>query len=195
MGYKVLKAIVSAFCHIIFRIEIVGEENFPKSGSCMICANHLSNWDPVILIIAFKRKVHFLAKSELFKFKPLSAILNCAGVISLKRGTADMGAIKAAMEILKNDKVLGMFPTGTRTKNVCDKKPKSGAALIASRMGTNVVPIYIKSTYRIFSKVTIYIDKPLNLEEYKGVKLTTEELDDLSENIYSKIIDMSKKQG
>ncbi len=191
MGYKIIKTIVSAFCRLIFRIKIVGEENFPQEGSCMVCANHSSNWDAVILIIAFKRKVHFLAKSELFKFKPLKAILNCAGVISLKRGTADVGAIKSAMEILKNDKVLGMFPTGTRSKNVTDVKPKSGAALIASRMGTNVVPIYIKSSFKPFSKVTLYIDKPINLEKYKGTKLSGEELDKLTDEIYSKIVDMS----
>lgn len=195
MGYKILKSVVSAFCHLIFRIKVEGEENFPKEGSCMVCANHLSNWDAVILIIALKRKVHFLAKSELFKFKPLKAILNCAGVISLKRGTADVGAIKSAMEILKNDKVLGMFPTGTRAKKIADAKPKSGAALIASRMGTNVVPIYIKSNYKLFSKVTLYIDKPVNLEQYKGTKLSGDELDNLTNEIYSKIVDMSVNQG
>ena len=195
MGYKILKAIVSGFCYLIFRIKVVGEDNLPKDSSCMVCANHKSNWDPVILIISLKRKVHFLAKSELFKFKPLGAILKCAGVIPLKRGYADVGAIKTAMEILKCEKVLGMFPTGTRTKNVSDAKPKSGAALIASRMGTKVVPLYIDATYRIFSKITIHIDKPIDLLEYKGVKLSAEELDNISDSIYSKIVDMSNKQG
>jgi len=176
MGYKILKALVSGVCHILFRIKVVGNENLPQDGSCMICANHISNWDPVILIISFKRKVHFLAKSELFKFKPLAAILKCAGVIPLKRGTADVGAIKSAMELIKKDKVLGMFPTGTRNKDVATAKPKSGAALIASRMGTKVVPVYIKATYKPFSKITIYVDKPVDLSKYKGVKLTGEEL-------------------
>lgn len=195
MGYKILKAIVSGFCHLIFRIKVVGEENLPNEGSCMVCANHKSNWDPVILIISLKRKVHFLAKSELFKLRPLGAILKCAGVIPLKRGAADVGAIKTAMEIIKSEKILGMFPTGTRTKNAQDANPKSGAALIASRMGTKVVPLYIDATYKIFSKITIYIDKPIDLLEYKGVKLSGEELDKISNNIYSKIVDMAKKQG
>lgn len=195
MGYKILKAIAGGFCRLIFRIKVVGEENLPVDGSCIVCANHKSNWDAVILLISLKRKVHFLAKSELFKFKPLGAVLKCAGVIPLKRGYADVGAIKTAMEIIKNEKVLGMFPTGTRTKNILDAKPKSGAALIASRMGTKVVPLYIDATYRIFSKITVYIDKPVDLAEYKGVKLSGEELDNISDNIYSKIVNMSKKQG
>ena len=67
MILRIVEFLVKVFCRVIFRIEISGMENIPENGACMVCANHQSNWDPVILILFLKRKVHFMAKSELFE--------------------------------------------------------------------------------------------------------------------------------
>ena len=124
---------------------------------------------------------------ELFKNFFLNKLLTSEGVIPIKRGAADIQAIKCSMEILKNGEVLGMFPTGTRTKEMNAADAKKGAALIASRTGSNVVPIYINASYKPFSKIKINIGKCMNLTELKGKKLTAEELEVLSGDIYGEI--------
>lgn len=187
MILRIVEFLVKVFCRVIFRIEISSMENIPENGACMVCANHQSNWDPVILILFLKRKVHFMAKSELFENFFLNKLLTSEGVIPIKRGAADIQAIKSSMEVLKNGEVLGMFPTGTRTKQMDGADAKKGAALIASRTGANVVPIYINASYKVFSKIKINIGKCMDLTELKGKKLTAEELEVLSGDIYGEI--------
>ncbi len=193
MLYRFLKALVKGFCHIIFRIQIVGEENIPNNGPCFLCANHKSYWDPVILIVTNRRKVHFMAKSELFRFPVLRNILNLAGVIPLHRGKADLAAMKKAMEVLKRGDVLGMFPAGTRTKEMDLSDAKAGAALIAARTGTMVVPVGIHTTYRLFSKIVINIGAPMDFSKYKGQKTDGKTLEMLSDSIYEQIMTLAER--
>ena len=85
-----------------------------------------------------------------------------------------------------------MFPTGTRTKNIDSAEAKKGAALIASRTGAYVVPIFINANYRLFSKIKITVGERIDLSPLKGKRLTAEELDGLSNEIYGKIKELSK---
>lgn len=191
MFYKIMKPLAKAFCRLIFRVKITGEENFPE-GSFMLCANHSSNWDPVILLLFLKRKVHFLGKQELFKNPFLRYIVSSFGMIPIKRGQADMSAIKSAISVLGSGKILGVFPAGTRTKVLKRGQAKSGAALIGARCGCKAVPLSIISTYKPFSKININIGKPIDLSEFKGKKLDNAELQGIADDIYDKIIDLSK---
>ncbi len=85
MFYKIVKPIARAFCRIFFRVEINGEENFLR-GPFMVCANHSSNWDPVMLLLFIKRKIHFLGKQELFKNKFFDTAMRALGAFPVKRG-------------------------------------------------------------------------------------------------------------
>ncbi len=192
MFYKIVKPIARAFCRIFFRVEINGEENFLR-GPFMVCANHSSNWDPVMLLLFIKRKIHFLGKQELFKNPFLRYIVSSFGMIPIKRGQADMTAVKAAIKVLDSGEILGIFPSGRRNKKLEKGQAKSGAAMIGTRCGSKVVPLSIISSYKPFSKVKINIGKPIDLSEYKGKKLTSDELLEISDNIYDKIIELSKR--
>ena len=192
MFYKTLKTLIKGFVRVFFRVKIQGRENIPQDKSCLICANHSSNWDAVFLLVLTKRKINFMAKAEVFKNPILKYILTKFGAFPVQRGKADVGAVKKSMSILNNNEVLGMFPTGTRTSREDGAEVKAGAALIGTRTGTTVVPVYIKSKYRIFSKVTITYGECMDLSEYKGKKLSQEELHDISEDIYQRIINLSK---
>ena len=67
--YKVLKFLLKIFCKIIFFVRVEGEENIPKEGAAILAVNHVSFWDPPVLISALKRPMRTMAKSELFKHK------------------------------------------------------------------------------------------------------------------------------
>lgn len=193
MFLKIVKPIIRAFVSVIFRVRVEGEENIPKDGGCMICANHISFWDPVMLMVYLTRPVTFMAKAELFKIPVLSSILRAVKAFPVKRGTGDIGAVKAALKALKEENVLGIFPTGTREKKADKLEVKAGIALIAAKAGTKVVPVYIDTEFKWFKDVVLRVGKPIDFAEYKSVKLHAEDLDRLSKDVYGEILKLGAK--
>lgn len=193
MFLKIVKPVIRAFVSVIFKVRVEGEENIPLDGGCMICANHISFWDPVMLMVYLTRPVTFMAKAELFKIPVLSSILKAVKAFPVKRGTGDIGAVKAALKALKEENVLGIFPTGTREKKADKLEVKAGIALIAAKAGTKVVPVYIDTEFKWFKDVVLRVGKPIDFAEYKSVKLHAEDLDRLSKDVYGKILELGAK--
>ena len=190
--YKVVRDIVSGVCHTLFRIKIEGRENIPEGENFVICANHISLFDPPLVGIAIPFRVRFMAKEELFKNKLFGSLLKALGAFPIKRGKSDVGALKAAISILKNGENLVIFPEGKRSKDGNLNRGKSGAALIAIKSGVNILPIGIDGKYGLFKKITVRIGKPVILEEYFGQKLETAELQKLtSETLMPVIADLA----
>lgn len=178
--YKVIRGIVSGVCHALFRIKIEGRENIPSDENFVICSNHISAFDPPILGISMPFSVRFMAKEELFKNKLFGSLLKALGAFPIKRGKSDVGALKAAINILKNGENLVIFPEGKRSKDGNLNRGKSGAALIAIKAGVNILPVGIGGKYGLLKKITVKIGKPVTLDEYFGQKLETTELQNLT---------------
>lgn len=187
MAYKIIKAIVAGVLKIFFRVRVVGEENLPMNGGCVVCANHVSNWDGVFLIGVLKRQICFMGKDELFHVIGLGAILRSIGVIPVKRNSSDIGAVRTAIKTLNDGKALGIFPSGTRVKAGEKVEVKSGVAFIAIKAGVPVIPIYIDSKYRLFGKATIYVGKGVDMSVYGKAKLSSEELSKISAGLFESI--------
>ena len=124
-----------------------------------------------------------IAKKELFDIKPLAYILKKLNVISINREKPDISTIKNILKAIKDGYVLGIFPEGTRIKEPGFGKAKAGLSLFAIKGKAQVVPISIISNYKLFNRVTIFIDKPISFEEYYKQKLTSEENERLSQNV------------
>ncbi len=187
MSYKIIKAIVAVVIRMFFRVRVVGEENLPMEGGCVVCANHSSNWDGVFLIGALKRRIYFMGKDELFHVIGLGAILRSIGIIPVKRNASDIGAVRTAIKTLNDGKALGIFPSGTRVKAGEKVEVKSGVAFIAIKAGSPVIPIYIDCNYRLFGKATIYVGKGEDMSVYGKAKLSSEELSKISAGLFDSI--------
>lgn len=185
--YPVIKFIVKIFCKIVFFVRIEGKENIPKEGAAILAANHTSLWDPPVLIAALSRPMRTMAKSELFEHKMLAPFLRMAGAFPVKRGTADIAAIKTALKTLKDGGIFAIFPTGTRVKEGEGADAKAGVALIASKSGAPVIPVAIRGGFRAFRRVTIHIGKPLYVKNENGTKPSSDELKIYADMILSKI--------
>ncbi len=187
MFYKVARNILGFFLKLFYRFKITGLENIPMNDRLVICANHRSNWDPVLISIAFPRQVHWMAKKELFKNKFLSFLIYKLESFPVDRQDTDIAAIKNALRVLKNEKVLGIFPEGTRVDSVDLNNAKAGTALLAIKAQSKILPIYIGSTYKLFGKVNINIGKPIDLSDNYNKKLNNEEYLNISKNILESI--------
>ena len=182
--YKFAISVFRGFSEIFYKYEVIGEENIPNEGNVIIAANHKSNLDPVFLAAAIRnREVAAIAKKELFNIKPLGYILGKLNVIPINRDKPDVSTIKNILRAIKDGYVLGIFPEGTRSKGPGFGEAKAGLSVFAIKGKAMVVPISIISNYKLFNRVTIYIDKPISFEEYYKQKLTTEENERLAQNV------------
>ena len=166
--YKVISKILNISSKAFFKVEVIGLENIPSEGACIIAANHKSNWDAVFMAgLMGDRVINGVAKEELFKVPVLKSILKKCFVIPVNRDNPDMKTIKSILKVLKEEKVLGIFPEGTRHKDLDTfAEAKSGLGMFAVKGKSAVVPVSIVTNYKLFSKVTIYIDKAISFEEF-----------------------------
>ena len=128
--YDIVKPIAT-FLHPI-RVE--GLENVPKEGPVLLCPNHSSNWDPILLICALGREANLqiMGKNQLFKIPILRTFLRKMGVFPVDRGHSDIGAVKRSIQALKDGFMLMVFPEGTRVrKKNRGARPKGGVAMMA----------------------------------------------------------------
>lgn len=178
--YNVAKGVVGAFYKVFFRVSITGLENIPENETFIICPNHKSNFDPPLIGFLLPFRARFMAKAELFKFKPLAKLLSAFGAYPIKRGKSDIGALKTSIKILKDGERLVIFPEGKRSKTDHLCRGKSGAVLIAIKAGVNILPVGIQGDYKLFKKVTINVGELISLEKYFDKKLDTEELREIT---------------
>ena len=172
--YKVCRFITTAYCRIAFRFHGAGFENIPESGPAVICCNHISAFDPLLLAACCKnRQLIFMAKKELFNYKLSGWFLRKVGAFPVNRGGNDLGAIKKAQDILKNGHILGIFPEGTRSKDEKILQGKAGAALIAVGTKSMVIPvaIYHKGNgIKLFRKITLRCGEPISYDELNSTR-------------------------
>lgn len=186
------KFLVRSFLRLCFRIKVENAAFLPKEGGVIVCFNHRSNWDVPITITFLRRKLHFMAKKELFDIFLLKNIIAWSGAFPVSRGKGDVGAVKAAVSALKAGKAVAMFPEGKRVKEGEAHRAKPGVALIASMAGCPVLPVGISGKYKFFGKITIRLGEPFYINEEKK-KLSAEELQEISGNLLNKILTLAEE--
>ncbi len=131
-------------CNTRVKLVVEGEENIDREDGFIIAANHSIIFDPVFIATASKKRLlHFVAKYEAFKNPVVRAFLKGCNAFPIVRGKGDMQAINYASELVKQGKVLCIFPEGTRSKDGYPKKAKSGVGYIARNAKCDVVPTAI----------------------------------------------------
>jgi 1-acyl-sn-glycerol-3-phosphate acyltransferase len=168
-------------------VAVYGHENIPEKGGIIICSNHIHWLDPMLIGAFIKRKINFMAKIELFENKFFAIILKGINAFPVRRGTADIHAIKNSLKIIKNGEVLGTFPEGTRSKDGELKPAEHGVALISVKTDAPVIPIKISGSYKLFGGLNVSIGKSVIFTEYKNHKLSSDQVNELSQLIMKEI--------
>ena len=184
MFYSVLKVILRIMFKIFLRLEVKGTENIPAAGPLVIASNHLSLLDPPVIGVAATRKVHFMAKQELF-VPVLGDIYKVLGAFPVKRGGADRTAIKHGIDLMLDGGVLAIFPEGTRSKTGALGKAEPGALMMAGKANAAIVPTCVKGQGRLWPKVSVAFGKPIFFPQ--GVPISKELLHELTEALMLEI--------
>lgn len=190
--YSFARSLVNVILKPIYRIEVIGRENLPSEGGVLLCANHIDNLDPPVVGITAARPVHFMAKEELFTVPVLGKIVGNLNAFPVKRGMSDREALRKGLAILKEGKVLGLFPEGTRSKTGETGKGLAGAGFFALRSEAYVVPCAIIGPYKAFNKLKVVYGKPIDMETVRANKLNAEQATDLIMDEIKKLISQYK---
>lgn len=187
--YRLLRPVIWLF----HPFEVQGLEALPRSG-VLLCPNHSSNWDPVLLLLALPidYRLHCMAKDSLFRVPVLGPILRKLGAFPVSRGHSDIQAVKTAIQAIKSGDNLLMFPEGTRVRQEGEVQAKGGVAMVGIRTGAVLVPVYIGMEKRLFHKVPIIFGEPYQ-PTYTGRHGTAEEMQTIADNMVKRAYDLGRE--
>lgn len=173
MLYALTRLLCVLFFKILFRFEVKGRENIPKTGGCIVAINHLSFLDPPALAAASHRVLHFMAREGLFALPILGKFLPRVNVFPVKRAGLGIEAIKEALRLLTRGEIIVIFPEGRRKFNGVLGPAESGIGFLAFKSKASIIPAYIKGSdlalpvhakFIRLKKINLYFGLPLTLD-------------------------------
>lgn len=169
VSYPISFYIMYPIVQFLWPFRTKGMEHTPK-GAAIVCANHQSNLDPVLMAFSFGNKfpLRFMSKKELFDIPIFKNWLNSIGAFPIDRDEADIAAIRTAMKYLKSGDKIMMFPEGTRVSPEESVAAKTGAVRIASKLHVPILPVYIESKHRVWHLSHVYVGEPYYPEAPHG---------------------------
>ena len=147
--FRITRMILWSLAWLLVGLRVEGVHHVPRHGAVLVACNHLHNADPFLISFAIPRPVHFMAKRELYRIRPVGWLLRVLGAFPVDRGKADRAAIRRAEATLAQGIAVGMFPEGTRSVTAALQPAFPGAALIAWRGGVPVLPVVITGSERL----------------------------------------------
>lgn len=165
MIYWTAYGLWALFFQVFCPITTSGFKNIPRRGGFILASNHLSNLDPMLLGVACRRRLSYVAKDSLFKNKFFSFFLYQVGAFPIRRDSPDISAVKEGLKRLKKSQGLLIFPEGTRKSKAniepacpeperfraCAAAIEPGVALLAVKAGVPVIPAFIRGSDKVLA--------------------------------------------
>lgn len=193
MLYGILIRMLRVVDFIFYGFKKPDNSVVPNDEGLIICANHPSLRDPIFIAESFDRHLTFMAKKELFKFKPFGALIKSLGAFPVDRQNGDIAAVKTAIRLLKSNKALLIFPQGTRSQKSDNNPGKQGAVRLSILTGAKILPVGITEKNHIFKKAKVTFGKPIDYSEYKKQHLEDKDYDKLTEELMRKIYTLAEE--
>ncbi len=151
-GYAFLRLVAQLLLTFLFRGRVFGTRHVPLTGGVLLVSNHQSFLDPVLATLAIPRECHYMARDTLFHHPTLRRVIEYLNAFPVKRGTADMGAIKETLRRLKAGKVVLTFPEATRTTDGRIGPMRAGVVLLARKARVPIVPTLILGAFEAWPR-------------------------------------------
>jgi len=198
--HRCIKGFFFITAKIFFQVSFYGKENIPQQGPLLIASHHASFLDPVIVSLGLKEPICFLARASLFR-PPLGWIISILFAYPLRREGGDLAALKSAQELLKNGRVVLLFPEGTRSKDGRVDSFKPGIGLLALRAAVPILPVYLQGTYDSWprqrklprlAKVRVFYGPVLQPEEFQDYPRNREGFDQITRELERRVKNLEK---
>jgi 1-acyl-sn-glycerol-3-phosphate acyltransferase len=193
--YELVRMVLMPVVLLVYRCWPIRAENVPADGAFILSPNHFSNLDHFIAAVFLRRKVHFMAKSQLYGNPILDTIYRVGGVFPVRRGYHDEEAFKTAYAVLARGGCVGMYAEGGRSRSGKLGEPKPGVGRLALESGVPVVPVAIHGSSSIrrwrklrFPKVTVQYGEPISFQRVESP--TKEQQLEVSTQIFDRVREM-----
>lgn len=192
--YNFVCSVLRVLVRIVYRYEVIGEENVPEDGNLIIISNHRSFLDPVFMLASVKRRrIIPVAKEELFKIPVLRFLMKKLEVIPINRDNPGLSTIKSIIAQIKKGRALGIYPEGTRADKGTFLPAKPGVTLFMTKTKSTVLPMSIITSYVPFTKCRVVIGKPIDTSEYLSRKIPKEEYTEISQRMFDVVVENHNK--
>jgi 1-acyl-sn-glycerol-3-phosphate acyltransferase len=189
--YEAVRLVLTPYLLFFFRTRAIDSDKVPADGPAIIAPNHFSFLDHFFVAVYLRRKVQFMAKSQLFKW-PLQAVYHNGGVFPVRRGHRDDEAFKTAHAVLARGGIVVMYAEGGRSRTGELGEAKPGIGKLALESGAPVVPVGLVGSDKVrdwkrlrFPKVSVQFGDPIRFEKVE--QPTREQSQAASEEIFSRI--------
>ena len=150
--YRLWQQVARVLFVLVFGLRVHHRRRFPRTGGVLVVANHQSYLDPILAAVGMPRAFHPMARESLFRFAPFRWLIGSLYAFPVRRGTADLAAVKEALRRLKAGGVVLVFPEGTRTRDGSIGPMHGGPAAIAARAGVPIVPMVIDGAFEAWPR-------------------------------------------
>jgi 1-acyl-sn-glycerol-3-phosphate acyltransferase len=189
--YEVVRLVLTPYLLFFYRARCIDSHNILADGPAIIAPNHFSFLDHFFVAVFLRRKVHFMAKSQLFS-RPMQFVYTHGGVFPVRRGHHDEEAFITAHTLLERGGIIVMYAEAGRSRSGELGKPRHGLGRLALETGVPVIPTAIAGTERArnwkrlqFPKVTVQFGEPLRFE--KVDEPTKEQAQAASEVVFDEV--------
>ena len=152
LTYRVFRSVVCWFTQAFTRLHIDGRERLPASGAYVLAPVHRSYVDTPIVACISTRRIRFMGKQEVWKYRRLGWLFSSLGAFPVSRGSADREALSRCVSVLEHGEPLVMFPEGERKDGPRIHPLFDGAAFVAARAGVPIVPVGIGGSARVMPR-------------------------------------------
>jgi 1-acyl-sn-glycerol-3-phosphate acyltransferase len=171
-AYELVRMLTSLYGWSVFRLRSLAAEKVPPSGPVILAPNHFSHMDHFLLGAAVRRKIRFMAKSQMFK-PPRQTLFTHGGVFPVRRGFRDEEAFITAKAVLAREGTLAMYCEGGRSRTgALAERAKPGIGRVALETGATIVPVAIHGSSHVrnwkrlqFPKITVQYGEPFRFEQ------------------------------
>ena len=198
--YAFARALVELVCRLYWRVEIRGRENVPSSGPFVIAPVHRSNIDTLLAGCLTRRRIRFMGKDSLWKYRWSGSLFSSLGAFPVHRGTPDREALRICEEALRAGEPVVLFPEGTRQSGPKVQPLFEGAAFVAARANVAILPVGIggsewampKGSRRILPvKVVMIVGEPIPAPERpESGRVSRKAVAEVSERLHSTLQDL-----
>ena len=178
--YSACHVLVRLLAATFFQIRCDGRQHIPASGGALVCANHQSNLDPMLIGLASDRPLNFLARRTLFGFAPFRWLSETLNAIPVDRDGFSFSGMRTAVQRLRAGEVVVVFPEGTRTRDGEVASLKPGVSLLIRRAAVPLIPIGIAGAYEAWPR-SRRLPRPTPMHVCIGAPLAPEQTATLSD--------------
>ena len=151
-AYDLSRILVRSLGWLLFRLRLRGIDRFPESGGALVCSNHQSYLDPVLLGALCDRRMNYLARENLFNSRFFGHLIRFYDAIPVRRDGMSITGLKETLRRLKRGEMVVIFPEGTRTEDGSMGSLKSGFCMLARKANVPLVPVGIAGAFEVWPK-------------------------------------------